>query len=155
RRRVRVAALLARDAARAGTRVPVHQRDDDDQLLPALRGAVRDDAGRSPAEHDESRAAHVRAGLPLVAARLRRVARGHPVRGHPRGQGDPGAAPVAAGGGGAMRRGLGTWILHALLIGGAALTVAPLLWMVSASLMPTGAANTSPPPLLPPRVTFE
>ena len=54
-----------------------------------------------------------------------------------------------------MRRGLGTLIVHALLIGGAALTVAPLLWMVSASLMPTGAANTSPPPLLPPRVTFE
>lgn len=54
-----------------------------------------------------------------------------------------------------MNRRLGSLLLHALLIGGAALTVAPLLWMVSASLMPAGQANTSPPPLLPSRVTFE
>ena len=54
-----------------------------------------------------------------------------------------------------MNRRLGTLIVHALLIAGAALTVAPLLWMVSASFMPTGSANTSPPPLLPSRVTFE
>ena len=54
-----------------------------------------------------------------------------------------------------MKRRLGTLILHAVLLAGAALTVAPLLWMVSASLMPTGAANTAPPPLLPSRVTFE
>ena len=45
--------------------------------------------------------------------------------------------------------------LHLALIGLAALTLAPLLWMVSASLMPPGDANTSPPPLLPRRVTFE
>jgi multiple sugar transport system permease protein len=50
---------------------------------------------------------------------------------------------------------LGTLILNAALIAGAALTVAPLLWMLSASLMPTGQANTSPPPLLPSRVTLE
>ncbi len=54
-----------------------------------------------------------------------------------------------------MNRRMATLVLHALLIGGAALTVAPLLWMVSASLMPTGAANTAPPPLWPTRVTFE
>src|SRR5580765_9086505 len=54
-----------------------------------------------------------------------------------------------------MNRRLATLILHAVLIAGAALTVAPLLWMLSASLMPTGQANTSPPPLLPSRVTFE
>ena len=54
-----------------------------------------------------------------------------------------------------MKRRLGSLILHAVLLAGAALTVAPLLWMVSASLMPTGAANTAPPPLLPSRVTFE
>ena len=53
-----------------------------------------------------------------------------------------------------MRR-LGPLLLNAILIAGAALTVAPLLWMLSASLMPTGAANTAPPPLLPSRVTFE
>lgn len=53
-----------------------------------------------------------------------------------------------------MKR-LGPILLNAVLITGAALTVAPLLWMLSASLMPTGAANTAPPPLLPSRVTFE
>ncbi len=53
-----------------------------------------------------------------------------------------------------MKR-LGPLVTNAILIAGAALTVAPLLWMLSASLMPTGAANTAPPPLLPSRVTFE
>jgi multiple sugar transport system permease protein len=53
-----------------------------------------------------------------------------------------------------VRRRLGTLLLHAVLIAGAALTVAPLLWMLSASLMPSGEANSSPPPLLPSRVTF-
>jgi len=54
-----------------------------------------------------------------------------------------------------MNRRLGSLVLHAVLIAGAALTVAPLLWMLSASLMPQGQANTSPPPLLPSRVTFQ
>jgi len=53
-----------------------------------------------------------------------------------------------------MRTRPGTLILNAVLIAGAALTVAPLLWMLSASFMPTGQANTSPPPLVPSRVTF-
>jgi multiple sugar transport system permease protein len=44
---------------------------------------------------------------------------------------------------------LGTLALHALLVAIAGLAVAPLAWMVSASLMPTGAAATFPPPLLP------
>ena len=39
--------------------------------------------------------------------------------------------------------------LHAALVALAALTLAPLAWMVSASLMPTGEANTFPPRLLP------
>ena len=54
-----------------------------------------------------------------------------------------------------MKRQLGTLLLNAVLIAGAALTVAPLLWMLSASFMPTGQANTTPPPLFPSRVTFE
>jgi len=45
--------------------------------------------------------------------------------------------------------------LYALLIIGAALTLLPLMWMVSASLMPTGEATALPPRLLPSRVTFE
>jgi multiple sugar transport system permease protein len=54
-----------------------------------------------------------------------------------------------------MTRALATLALHAALVALAALTLAPLLWMVSASFMPTGAANSSPPPLLPPGPTLE
>jgi multiple sugar transport system permease protein len=45
--------------------------------------------------------------------------------------------------------------LHLVLIGMAALAVAPLAWMVSASFMPTGAATTYPPPLLPHPATLD
>ena len=40
-----------------------------------------------------------------------------------------------------MRVKPGPLLLNAVLIAGAALTIAPLLWMLSASLMPTGQAN--------------
>jgi multiple sugar transport system permease protein len=46
-------------------------------------------------------------------------------------------------------------ILYGLLIAGAVLAMLPMLWMVSASLMPAGAANTYPPRLLPEEVTWE
>ena len=45
--------------------------------------------------------------------------------------------------------------LNTALILASALTLFPLLWMVSASFMPAGAANTLPPPLLPKHPTFE
>ena len=45
--------------------------------------------------------------------------------------------------------------LHGMLTAGALLTLTPLLWMVSASFMPAGEANTFPPPLLPSRPTLE
>jgi multiple sugar transport system permease protein len=44
---------------------------------------------------------------------------------------------------------------NAGLVALAAVTIAPLLWMLSASLMPTGEANTWPPRLLPSRPTIE
>ena len=50
-----------------------------------------------------------------------------------------------------MRRAL---VLLALVLG-ATVTVAPLLWMMSASLMPQGEATAFPPRLVPSRVTFE
>jgi multiple sugar transport system permease protein len=37
----------------------------------------------------------------------------------------------------------------------ALLSIAPLLWMLSLSVMPTGEANAYPPRLLPSRITFE
>lgn len=54
-----------------------------------------------------------------------------------------------------MKRALPSIALHAVLIVAAIVTLAPLLWMVSASLMPSGDANTFPPRLLPRVVTFE
>ena len=52
------------------------------------------------------------------------------------------------------RRASSLW-LHLALVALAALTVAPMLWMVSASFMAPGAANTLPPPILPARATGE
>lgn len=46
-------------------------------------------------------------------------------------------------------------LVHGALVVGALITLTPLLWMVSASLMPTGAANTVPPPFLPRSVTLQ
>ena len=46
-------------------------------------------------------------------------------------------------------------ILHLALVAGAAAAALPLVWMISASLMPTGEANTFPPRFVPSRPTFE
>jgi multiple sugar transport system permease protein len=46
-------------------------------------------------------------------------------------------------------------VLHVVLAAGAALTLLPLLWMLSASLMPAGEAAAFPPRLLPSRLTLE
>jgi multiple sugar transport system permease protein len=54
-----------------------------------------------------------------------------------------------------VKRALPAIALHALLLAGAVATLAPLAWMVSASLMPSGEANSAPPPLLPSRATLE
>jgi len=48
-----------------------------------------------------------------------------------------------------MKRPLASLLLNAVLIACAIVTVAPLLWMVSASLMPAGEATSLPPRLLP------
>jgi multiple sugar transport system permease protein len=45
--------------------------------------------------------------------------------------------------------------VHVLLVAGALVTLTPLLWMVSASFMPTGQASSFPPPLLPSAPTFQ
>lgn len=54
-----------------------------------------------------------------------------------------------------MRSRRGSIAIHAVLLIGAAITILPLVWMVSASLMPTGQAITDPPHLLPTEVTFD
>ncbi|HET7790609.1 MAG TPA: carbohydrate ABC transporter permease [Gemmatimonadales bacterium] len=53
-----------------------------------------------------------------------------------------------------MRRRWASVALHAVLVVGAALSLFPLLWMVSGSLMSTGEANSFPPRLLPHHATL-
>ncbi len=48
-----------------------------------------------------------------------------------------------------LQRSLGVVALHLALVLGAIVTLAPLAWMVAASFMPPGAANTIPPRFLP------
>ncbi len=62
---------------------------------------------------------------------------------------------MSAGIAGTARRIAPRAVLYALLLLGAAISLLPMVWMVSASLMPAGAANTYPPRLLPESVTFE
>ncbi len=47
------------------------------------------------------------------------------------------------------------WLIYSLLILMLGVTLAPLLWMFSASFMPTGEASQYPPRLLPSRFTLE
>ncbi len=54
-----------------------------------------------------------------------------------------------------MRRPLTSSLLMIILVVLCVVTLAPLLWMVSASFMPSGQANTFPPPFLPREVTLE
>jgi len=54
-----------------------------------------------------------------------------------------------------MKRWLVAALIYAALLLVAALTLLPLLWMVAASLMPTGEATAVPVRLLPSRVTLE
>lgn len=53
------------------------------------------------------------------------------------------------------RPGIGRMLLYAGLLVGAALTLTPLVWMVSASFMKPGEANAMPPPFLPAHPTLE
>jgi multiple sugar transport system permease protein len=46
-------------------------------------------------------------------------------------------------------------LVYLLLVVGAFLAIVPMIWMVSASLMPAGDATTYPPRLFPREVTFE
>jgi multiple sugar transport system permease protein len=54
-----------------------------------------------------------------------------------------------------MKVGPGAVALYAALVGGALLALGPMLWMLAASFMPAGEANSYPPRLLPSRPTLE
>lgn len=53
-----------------------------------------------------------------------------------------------------MKSRLNTWLLHAILLVAAVITLYPLVWMVLASLMPSGEAQSFPPRLWPSHVTL-
>jgi multiple sugar transport system permease protein len=53
-----------------------------------------------------------------------------------------------------VKRTLATPIVNGLLLAAAAVTLFPLFWMVSTSLMPPGESTTFPPPLLPSHATL-
>jgi multiple sugar transport system permease protein len=53
-----------------------------------------------------------------------------------------------------MKRPMITALTNGLLLGATVVTLFPLLWMLSASLMAPGEASTSPPPLLPAHPSF-
>ncbi len=53
-----------------------------------------------------------------------------------------------------MRAPVQTAIVNGLLVGLAAISLFPLLWMLSVSFMPAGAASAIPPPLLPEHPTL-
>ena len=54
-----------------------------------------------------------------------------------------------------MTRTSRTLLVNTALVVGALLVAFPLLWMLSVSFMPTGAASTYPPPLLPAHPTLD
>jgi len=54
-----------------------------------------------------------------------------------------------------MKSRLNTWLLHAVLLVAAVITLYPLVWMVLASLMPSGEAQSFPPRLWPSHVTLD
>jgi multiple sugar transport system permease protein len=54
-----------------------------------------------------------------------------------------------------MNQRLARALINGLLLGGAAVAVFPLLWMLSVSFMPPGQASSLPPPLLPTHATFD
>ena len=46
------------------------------------------------------------------------------------------------------------WLVNGILLLAAAVTLYPLVWMVAASLMPAGEAQSFPPRFWPSRITF-
>jgi multiple sugar transport system permease protein len=53
-----------------------------------------------------------------------------------------------------MTRTFQAWLVHGVLLVAAAVSAYPLVWMVAASLMPSGEAQSLPPRVWPSRITF-
>ena len=91
---------------------------------------------------------HVRGRLQVVEPRARLGGRVPAVHTDVRRDGRA-VAPRTASGAAHDAKRRATMLVNTLLVIGAMLVAFPLLWMISVSFMPTGAASTYPPPLLP------
>src|SRR5262249_8625240 len=147
-----VADLPEGDAAASLADVSFPRRDDGDRVLPVLRRTLCHDQWRAVERDPFRRPADVPPGIPLVEHGLRGGDRLRPVPARGRGVGHPVRAPEEARG---VRSRAGTILLHAALAAIAVVSLAPLAWMVSASMMPTGEANSYPPAFLPSKPTLD
>src|SRR5205823_489656 len=152
RRREPVAGVRPRHAADVASHPAAGEHPDGGRIFPAVRGAVCDDPGRTAAKYGQRAVLHVRRGLQVVESRFRLRGRVPAVPDDPRGHGAAGA-PHARGRN-PMSTSAARALLHTLLLGAAAVTLFPLLWMLSVSFMAVGEASAFPPPLLPGHATM-
>src|SRR5262249_12879159 len=131
--------------------------DHHDRVPPAVRRAVRDDAGWPGEQHAQRGAPDVRGRLPLVEPGVRGGGGLRAVRADPRRVAGAALAPTRCTRqrGRAMRRRLEAVVVHVVLAVAAVLTLLPLVWMVAASLMPAGEASALPLRLWPSAPTLE
>src|SRR4029079_8487884 len=162
RRRVGVRPVPLRDATDADADPDDRWHPDRRRLLPALRRAVRDDAGRSAAKHGQRAVLHVRGRFQVVESGQRVRGCLSPVPAHLRGdarpdaRGAPGAGLAMTGVAMAARSSRpalmprpAAIVVNGLLAGLAVVALFPLLWMLSVSFMAPGASSVYPPQLLP------
>src|SRR4029077_11493162 len=152
RRREPVAGGRPGPAADVASDPAAGEYPDGRRIFPAVRGAVRDDPGRAAAKHGQRAVLHVRRGLQVVESRFRLRGRVPAVPHDPRVHGAAGAPHARRGS--TMSAPGARVLLHALLLGAAAITLFPLLWMLSVSFMAGGEASAFPPPLLPSHATL-
>src|SRR4029079_2182940 len=149
--RVDLAPVRFRHAADALAGCHAGRHSDDSRLLSAVCRAVCNDPGRAAAKHRQRAVFHVRGRIQVVEPRFRLGGRVRPVPAdlcHYR------AAASREKMDRRMRRRVQAPLVNGLLLAAAALTLFPLLWMVSVSTMSPGEASSYPPPLVPERATL-
>src|SRR5690606_35122327 len=153
RRRFGLADLPPHHRAGARTGVVAGQYSHHGGLFSAVRRAVRDDGGRAAAEHAQRAVLHVRRGVQVVEPGTGLRRRIPALHSHVHRYTAP--ASDRPTGGACMKRTPAVVAVNAILLFAAVVTVFPLFWMLSVSFMPSGAASTYPPPLLPDAPTLE
>src|SRR5262249_36975230 len=123
------------------------------RILPALCRALRHDPGWTAPEHRERALSHVRARIQVLESRLRLRGCLPPVLADLEHHCARAAVfPTRASD---MIPGLAGIVVNGVLLGTAAVSLFPLLWMLSVSVMSPGEASAYPPPLLPAHATLQ